>query len=1152
MVCPHCSAQVVDTAKFCSQCGGKLALVCSGCQALVQPGQKFCDQCGTAQATAKTPTEAERPRSPTGALKRSTTASLQKPAGDRRVVTVLFTDVSGFTAMSEKLDPEEVTEIVNNFFNVLVEPIYRYGGVVDKYIGDAIMALFGAPVAHEDDPERAVLAAWEMQHAAQRHAAELEARTGIGLKVRIGLNTGLVVAGAVGGTQRSDYTVMGDTVNLAQRMEANAKPGKVLVTAETWNLSRHAFDFTALAPIMVKGKAEPVAVYELAGTRTLTATLTEDVLVIGRELEFEHLDRVWSMVQRGRPQWINIVGEMGLGKSALARKFLMGLKSQSNAQVVWGRSLSYDRQPYQVVAHLLHHLLGLSQQAPAAEIRDGLDALVRDHRLEDPARIVALLAHLLALAAPHAEVDSLPPKHKRSAAFVALDGVLSALAARGPLVLSLEDLHWADEASLEWIAHLADFLGESPVPILVVCQTRPDAPFLQLALNDGIDRSRIALRPLSAEASMALASALLGATTGGLAAAVQGLLDQVHWRAEGNPYYLTELVRSLQDSGILVRQGASWALERTAGELRLPTNVQGAIAARLDRLDPEPRHLLQVAAVLGRSFEPGLLAAVLEADPQVGLDQLLRAGFLYKRSTGEMGFSQAIIQEVAYQNLLMATRRELHQRVGTVLEMSSPEDPGSLARTLAFHFVRGEVADKACHYLFASADRLRASYAVSEALAAYRQALEWYHRAEGAADVDQASLLAGLASVEIMTGDLNPALEHLEAALALVPAAAIQTECHRLILKTLIRKGDDRLALVRCTARLGELEATLQRAALGEEERGERAVLLTTRAEIEQRLGEFEAASASCRQALELLEGTERIEEMAGAYNILGTGAFLRRNFAEAIEHYQRTVSLREKIKDAPGLAGALNNLALAYAGQGQWTVAAEAYDKALKMYSRIGDIAMVATLQTNLGALLLSMGEVERAEQAFRIGGDIYARLGNPLGQASIASLLGQAAIATGRPEQAVTQLSRSFALLEQVGARVYAAEVLRSLGHAEILSGHLAAARRNLDQGLALAREADNPQEIAIIGTLLAELRGLEGDPAGAAQEVEVALAELRGFGDPLELGRALLRAARIFRADDRARRASEVTDEAAAIFSRLGATLDLATARALTGVG
>ena len=182
---------------------------------------------------------------------------------DRRVVTVLFTDVSGFTAMSEKLDPEEVTEIVNQFFAVLTEPIYRFGGVVDKYIGDAIMALFGAPVAHEDDPERAVWAAYEMQKAAKEFADKLEAKTGIGLKVRIGINTGLVVAGVVGGAQKQDYTVMGDTVNLAQRMEANARPGKVLVTGETYRQTRHRFGFLTLDPITVKGKVQPIEVYEL-------------------------------------------------------------------------------------------------------------------------------------------------------------------------------------------------------------------------------------------------------------------------------------------------------------------------------------------------------------------------------------------------------------------------------------------------------------------------------------------------------------------------------------------------------------------------------------------------------------------------------------------------------------------------------------------------------------------------------------------------------------------------------------------------------------------------------------------------------------------------------------------------------------------------
>ncbi|MBU6430723.1 MAG: tetratricopeptide repeat protein, partial [Cyanobacteria bacterium REEB65] len=334
--------------------------------------------------------------------------------------------------------------------------------------------------------------------------------------------------------------------------------------------------------------------------------------------------------------------------------------------------------------------------------------------------------------------------------------------------------------------------------------------------------------------------------------------------------------------------------------------------------------------------------------------------------------------EVVYQNLLLASRRALHDQIGQVLEAIS-DDPAPLARTLALHFVRAEVPDKACRYLVLAADRSLSTYAVGEALDLYKQALDWHEKAGGhAVGIERSAILAGLASAEIMIGNPALALEHLEQALQDRPPEALASECRRQILKALIRMGDDRAAISRCTAILADL------AKAGSGSLAERASLLTTEAEIFVRLGNLDEAIGTCQEALGLLAGTDHEAEMAGAHNILGNAAYVRRNFADASDHYQQAVALREKLQDSPGIAASLNNLALACIGRGQWAIAADCYDRALQIYSRIGDIAMVANIQTNLGALMLSMGRIDQAEAAFRRVEDVYTRLGHLVGQAS------------------------------------------------------------------------------------------------------------------------------------------------------------------------
>ncbi len=653
------------------------------------------------------------------------------PMGDRRVVTVLFTDVSGFTAMSERLDPEEVREIVNSFFRVLTEPIYRYGGIVDKYIGDAIMAIFGAPVSHEDDAERAVMAAWSMQGVAKAFAAKIQARIGTQLQIRVGLNTGLVVAGTVGGAQKQDYTVIGDTVNLAQRMESSCPLGQVLVTQETFKLTAERFSYTEGTPIKVKGRKEPVMAYVLVGPREGGAAFRDRLPLVGRQPEIEQLREAQQRALLHTPQVVSLIGETGMGKSRLCREFLGEFTVQSLGRVVSGRALSYAEETSDVLVQtLLQDLLGLAPTPTHDEVLDHARVTLSRLLVASDEQEVALLARLMGIEQPHVVVDSMSPAQRRNAAFAVVNDLLVTLAEEAPVVVELDDLHWADPSSLDWLrSFLVKIEDKVDLPLVAVLQFRPstDKDFSE---DVGPPRTNIELNPMPPEDCWRLAQVVLseGDPT---ALSIEALkashaasfLDQVLRRSGGNPFFLVELLTSLIENGALAKGGQGWEVRGVTGEITLPTSLSGIVAARLDRLPPEQRRVLQVASVVGREFDVELIEKLTGMSDLSGLlAELILDDLLTIQDNGSYAFTHGIFQEVAYQSLLISARRELHGQVGRALEQAMsdvPEQPQALAR----HFSLAENPDKALHYLFLTGEKARLAHHLPEAVACLTQVL---------------------------------------------------------------------------------------------------------------------------------------------------------------------------------------------------------------------------------------------------------------------------------------------------------------------------------------------------------------------------------------------------------------------------------------------
>src|SRR3954471_15323134 len=591
--CPSCAADNPERARFCMSCGAELSPRCPECGADNPVGAKFCMECGTGLSPAAA---AARPTSPA--------APPEAPPEERRQATVLFADLSGYTAAAERRDPEAVKALVDRPRRVLGEEIERFGGSIDKFIGDNVMGVFGAPVAHEDDPERAVRAGLAMQEAMGDANRQSREKYGVGFSLRVGINSGEVMAGAVG----DRYTVMGDAVNVAARLQAAGRPESVTVGESTYRASREAVSYERLDPLILKGKEEPVPAWEATGVlaEPRRSPGRAQTPLIGREEEAGLLTSLVERVQReGRPHLVTVIGQAGVGKSRLLRELMTNLaESDEPPTIRRGQCPPYGAGiAYWALAEVLNDEFEIRDtDAPDAaweKLRTGVTELMRE--LGDEAsgeRNAALLAIPLGLEPPEALQQSEPdPQRMREALFSAARAAVEAIARRRPLVLAIDDIHWADEGMLDLIDHLTRWVR---APLLLVCLTRDELLERRPGWGGGRrNATTISLEPLTEDETRELVAALMPSSDNGA-----GVVPQVAERSGGNPLFAEEMVNRLLE-------------EETVEADSLPRTVQSLLAARLDSLERLERRLLQSASVIGQTFWEGALAATAAEE---GLD----------------------------------------------------------------------------------------------------------------------------------------------------------------------------------------------------------------------------------------------------------------------------------------------------------------------------------------------------------------------------------------------------------------------------------------------------------------------------------------------------------------------------------------------------
>ena len=1190
--CPVCGHQNPSNVEFCLNCTVVLDTQCSVCHHTVPAGSKFCGQCGANLTDQQSEAEAGRNKQEVwedmralmpSALVQKISAASGDIYGEHRDVTVLFVSLTNFSTSPYLLDDEDIYFYRNEALSLLVEVVYEYEGAVDKFTEDGVMALFGAPVAHENDPERAVRAALEMQAIIQTWQTQHKEEDGLDFEVRFGLNTGLVVVGTVGNDLHMDYTVIGETVTLAAELDVAAAPGTILVSRETYRRTRSLFEFKPLAPFMSEGSSEPVQAFEPLGfverSRQVRFSSGLQVPMIGRAHDMNRLQDVLTQVgQDGRRRVALITGEAGLGKSRLVAEFRRTV-SEATASVYQGSCLAYARsQVLWVVAELLRDIIDISEADTGEAHQQALqNYLERVNLTEDD--LSPYLSHVLGLDQIDPELEArlsvLDATMLQRQTHAALRQVFLAEAQRGPTVLIFEDLHWIDPASRDFIDYLMHTTDEAPLLIILVSRAaeRRTAirPLVVTAQKEPERLVDLQLQPLSKGEGQLLAGQLVTQST----PEAQTLKHRIVERAEGNPFFVEELIRMLIDQGGLTRAhtDGSWQVTPLAHALlrSVPRTVKGLILARFDRLPEGLRRVLQRAAVFGNTFPVSLLSTLNGTDPDVlttQLDELEARQLLLAepfRSEAGYVFRHALLQETIYDTLLKRDRSKIHTQIAEGIEHSPLWLPEERAEALAYHYGESLTPKKALPHLMTAADNAARRCAYETAIEHFRQAITLLPEQPDPTNDAYFRVRIGLSHALKFMGQFSTASQMLLDVLQHLWTWVLENDS--LLLKSILVESLVELADIRQREgaydnALAYLESGLQ--ALGEEGAQEQPrswyALLDRIAWIRFRQGQLDEAFDLASQATANFD-VEDVEDpitVASLYNTLGGISWQKGQLDEAIIYVGHSLDLYEGVGYLWGMATAYGNLGILYYAQGNWHRATDYYEQAYAVQQVIGNPEGQAVSYDNLGILRMAMGDHETARQELEAGLAIRQRLGDAWGKAQSHINLAELAIIQSRYREAARYVTAALNLSDAIGSSEVQIQALWMLALVQAENGEFQVGLDSAQQALDMARTAGLMEKetdcLRTLGVLHARMGQYSEAETLLNDSVKLAAdqnAPYRQGLAQLELGRVYYRLTQLASSDECDKwsaKAVTVLHKAATKFQTLGAVYDLDLTEAL----
>jgi class 3 adenylate cyclase/tetratricopeptide (TPR) repeat protein len=1038
MKCSNCQMTNPDEAKFCMNCGASLAIATHAT--------------GTGESESRVKTQSLDKFIPPELMTKFEAARAQDAmVGERRVITMLFCDVKGSTAAAEKVDPEVWSDIMNGIFEYMIRPIYKYEGTVPRLMGDAILAFFGAPIAHEDDPQRALLAGLEIQEGIKDYVEEIRIKYGLEFGLRVGINTGLVVVGAIGSDLRMEYTAIGDAINLAARMEQTAAPGTVQISDETYKLVAPLFDFEALGEVEVKGKAARIKTYRPLGLKTSPGHLRglEGLTspLVGREAQLALLNQQLNQLKIGVGSIVSVIGEAGLGKSTLIAELI---RSNKELNIIWlrGDALSYARSvSYFPWRQIIRQSINAHEDDSPSEVRGKLRYVCDCCAM--PGGGVPFLEAMLAVESEESlqVVAGYQGEALVKKMVDATRGYLCGLTGENLLVIVFDDLHWADEASLNLLLNIVELTNTQP--ILFTCLLRPDKTAASWEAINKVQQKvearyqSILLKPLQADQTDLLLTNLLG-----MQELPKNIRDLIVEKADGNPFFIEELIRSLIETNQIVRENTSWRTNGEDAKVSLPNTLRGVLGARIDRLPELTKHILQNASVVGRSFELRVLNKLTHLNDVLNVHiQYLEEVSLVEPLLNEYAFRHVLIQETAYDSILIKKRTDLHRQIGEALEELHTNRIEEFAPLVANHFYAAQDSRSLKYYILAGEKAARL-YANAEAATHFSRALEVArHYGNNAEQITK--LYTQLGSALELSGRYEQALQNYDD------------------MQTFGRKSGERsteMAALMAKATMYSIFSGIHDSSLSEQ-------LLV--------------------QALDIsLEIGDRAAQAKLSWNLMLTYLFSKRP-DQALEHGELALSLARESDDREQLAFVLNDLCRLYTCRGEFEKAYEVIQEARELWRMLDHQVMLADSLGSEAEARFNAGEFKQALKCSQDALQITEKIENLWGQSYDRMLMSFVYLEIGQVGIGIQLAEQSIQLADDAGLIASSIGLRSELAWFYAYSGAFEKGYDLIAQALQVA-EAKQPAWKAFPQAAKIRMHLLQGDVRSAGQFAGNALFE------------------------------------------------------------